>query len=213
MLLPLILSLALAATCPQQSHCDSVCPKQELRDSACTHCQHQCPAMMAGEEDPQGTLRYELACKEDEISAKEREIHLRAIQAWLLLIISLMSMGGITAMAILLHQRKKRNSALMRACMLKDQLLALQPSLADNEPMKAISRELDQLNSSPSVHLSEREKEIARYCSEGLSAKEIAEKLHISTRTVESHKNNIFRKLGISSTVDLVLLMGKIQND
>ena len=97
--------------------------------------------------------------------------------------------------------------------MLKDQLLALQPSLADNEPMKAISRELDQLNSSPSVHLSEREKEIARYCSEGLSAKEIAEKLQISTRTVESHKNNIFRKLGISSTVDLVLLMGKIQND
>ena len=39
---------------------------------------------------------------------------------------------------------------------------------------------------------------------EGLSYKEIADKLNISVRTVESHKNNIFEKLEINSIADLV---------
>ncbi len=67
------------------------------------------------------------------------------------------------------------------------------------------------LGASPSVHLSSRELEVARFCCDGLTAKEIAQRLQISVRTVETHKNNIFRKLGITTTVDLVRLMGKIQ--
>ena len=77
--------------------------------------------------------------------------------------------------------------------------------------MKYISKELDSLGASPSVHLSSRELEVARFCCDGLTAKEIAQRLQISVRTVETHKNNIFRKLGITTTVDLVRLMGKIQ--
>lgn len=49
-----------------------------------------------------------------------------------------------------------------------------------------------------------RELEIIKYCAEGLYAKEIAKQLNISTRTVETHKNNIFKKLGFSSSVELV---------
>ncbi|MBR5982878.1 MAG: response regulator transcription factor [Bacteroidales bacterium] len=51
---------------------------------------------------------------------------------------------------------------------------------------------------------SARELEIIRYCADGLMSKEIAEKLCISARTVEGHKFNIFRKMGISNTAELI---------
>lgn len=38
---------------------------------------------------------------------------------------------------------------------------------------------------------------------------EEGERLSLSPRTVEAHKNNIFRKLGIGSTAELVELMSK----
>lgn len=37
-------------------------------------------------------------------------------------------------------------------------------------------------------------------------SKEIASKMNISERTVEKHKENIFRKLDINTTVELALL-------
>ncbi|MDL2228530.1 response regulator transcription factor [Bacteroidales bacterium OttesenSCG-928-K03] len=50
-----------------------------------------------------------------------------------------------------------------------------------------------------------REKDIIALCKDGLLSKEIAERLRISPRTVEVHKNNIFKKLGINSTMELTL--------
>lgn len=52
--------------------------------------------------------------------------------------------------------------------------------------------------------LTRREKEIVKLVVEGLSNKEIAEKLFISIRTVDSHKTNILQKLNLKSTVELV---------
>ena len=54
------------------------------------------------------------------------------------------------------------------------------------------------------VDLTKREKEIITLFALGMSNKEIADKLFISIRTVESHKNNIMNKLELKSTVDLV---------
>ncbi|MBU1013237.1 MAG: response regulator transcription factor [Bacteroidetes bacterium] len=53
-------------------------------------------------------------------------------------------------------------------------------------------------------NLTSRELEIVHQVVEGLSNKEIAEKLNISVRTVDSHKNNILHKLGLKSSVELV---------
>ena len=49
-----------------------------------------------------------------------------------------------------------------------------------------------------------QEKRIIELSHEGLSGKEIARSLNISPRTVDNHKNNIFRKLGINSTLEMV---------
>ena len=52
--------------------------------------------------------------------------------------------------------------------------------------------------------LTEREKEILGYMADGLTNIEIADKLFISIRTVESHKNHIMARLELKTTVDLV---------
>ena len=57
--------------------------------------------------------------------------------------------------------------------------------------------------------LTPREQEVMRLLAEGLSAKEIAEKLFISKKTVENHRSNIMRKLDLHSTVELVRYAAK----
>lgn len=52
--------------------------------------------------------------------------------------------------------------------------------------------------------LSGREMEVLRLFAEGMSNRAIADKLFISVRTVETHKNNIMKKINIKTTVDLV---------
>lgn len=52
--------------------------------------------------------------------------------------------------------------------------------------------------------LSERETDIIKLLGEGISYKEIADKLNISPRTVETHKSNILAKLNLNNTIELV---------
>jgi len=52
--------------------------------------------------------------------------------------------------------------------------------------------------------LSTREIEIVRLFAEGLSYKEVAAALHISPSTVDTHRKNIQKKLGLKNIVELV---------
>lgn len=52
--------------------------------------------------------------------------------------------------------------------------------------------------------LSEREMDVLKLFAESFTNQEIADRLFISIRTVESHKNNIMRKINLRTTVDLV---------
>jgi len=52
--------------------------------------------------------------------------------------------------------------------------------------------------------LSPRELEVLTLFAESYSNRQIAEKLFISVRTVETHKNNIMKKIELKTTVDLV---------
>lgn len=52
--------------------------------------------------------------------------------------------------------------------------------------------------------LTNRELEVLKLLAEGMTNLEIAEKLHLSNKTVSGHKINILSKLGVTSVVDLV---------
>lgn len=54
--------------------------------------------------------------------------------------------------------------------------------------------------------LTRREAEIATLTAEGKSSVEIGAVLHIAARTVESHRFNIYRKLGIRNRTELMML-------
>jgi len=53
--------------------------------------------------------------------------------------------------------------------------------------------------------LSERELTILRMAAKGMSNSDIAEELHLSARTVESHLGSIFNKLGVGSRTEAVI--------
>ncbi len=55
------------------------------------------------------------------------------------------------------------------------------------------------------LNISEREIEIITLVAEGLSNKEVADKLFLSTHTVITHRKNIMNKLGVNNTAGLVL--------
>ena len=52
--------------------------------------------------------------------------------------------------------------------------------------------------------LSEREMEVLKLYAEGKSTREISERLFISVKTVGTHKQHIFEKLGIKSNADMI---------
>lgn len=52
--------------------------------------------------------------------------------------------------------------------------------------------------------LSNKEKEVLGLISEGLTTKEIAEKLFVSSRTIETHRSNIIKKLEVKNTAELI---------
>jgi len=54
------------------------------------------------------------------------------------------------------------------------------------------------------VALTKREKEIIKQIAEELSNQQIADKLNISLRTVETHRRNIMQKLNVKNAVSLV---------
>jgi len=56
-----------------------------------------------------------------------------------------------------------------------------------------------------SEHLSERETDIIKLAARGMTNKDIADKLHLSNRTVEGHLRTIFNKLGVGSRTEAVL--------
>ena len=62
-----------------------------------------------------------------------------------------------------------------------------------------------QLNKKSSASLTKRELEIIEACCSGLLGKEIADKLHISIHTVNTHRKNITHKTGIKSVAGLAV--------
>jgi two-component system, NarL family, response regulator LiaR len=79
----------------------------------------------------------------------------------------------------------------------------LHPSVARKVIQRAIGTST-RLNLDEEVELSEREQEVLKMIAKGLSNKDIAEKLVISSRTVQGHINKIFQKLNVGSRTEAI---------
>ena len=70
---------------------------------------------------------------------------------------------------------------------------------------------IEQLEGGKASKLSNRELEVIKYLAKGLSSKEIAVQLNISSHTVDTHRRNMLRKTGSLNTAQLVINAGKTQ--
>lgn len=64
-------------------------------------------------------------------------------------------------------------------------------------------------NTCAELNISEREVEIIKLIAEGFINKEIADKLFLSTHTVNTHRKNIMGKLGVSNATGIVIFAVK----
>jgi DNA-binding NarL/FixJ family response regulator len=62
----------------------------------------------------------------------------------------------------------------------------------------------EELASMPKTLLSRRELEVLRLIATGLSNKQVAAKLFLSVTTVDNHRSNLMKKLGVRNAVELV---------
>ncbi len=77
--------------------------------------------------------------------------------------------------------------------------LYLSPGLADSMPQAVDNRS----GHSRVRQLSAREREVLQLMAEGKSMKEIAAHLHVSTKTIETHRRNLMEKLRLDSVAEL----------
>ena len=71
-------------------------------------------------------------------------------------------------------------------------------------PLTAIITHAEILRDGILGELTPRQREVLSFIAEGRRMKEIAAILQLSTRTVETHKYEMMRSLGVESTVELV---------
>ncbi len=79
----------------------------------------------------------------------------------------------------------------------------LSPGVSDPLVNNFLSFSIDP-HSHKTSPLSDREEQVAKLIGDGVSSNEIADILSISTKTVSKHRSNIFRKLSIKNTAQLV---------
>jgi len=75
----------------------------------------------------------------------------------------------------------------------------------------AASLAIDNLHSSPFAKLTERELQVTQMITSGHRAKEIADILSISSKTINAHKYRIFEKVGVTNDVELTLCAVKYE--
>jgi len=69
--------------------------------------------------------------------------------------------------------------------------------------MKDYASILESNDNSPVSSLTGREREVLQLIAEGLKTKDIAARIHVSVKTVETHRQQIMRKLNARSVVEL----------
>lgn len=154
-------------------------------------------------------VKYETAEKEHNIDILKQQVKYNHLWMGILGIILVTALIVSALMWRMARVKEAKNKTLIKANLLKDELLEIaqkQREYNDNnhEKIVQLAHKMGSMGEMPEVKITRREREIMVLCCEGLLAKEIAEKLNISQRTVETHKTNLFKKLGINNTIELI---------
>lgn len=80
----------------------------------------------------------------------------------------------------------------------------LSPSLNERAIDAYIQRAKDSRTNDPYETLTRREREVFQLVAEGMSNLQIAERLSLSDRTVEMHRGNFMKKLGLKTHTELI---------
>lgn len=89
----------------------------------------------------------------------------------------------------------------IRACFRGERYLS--PPLSE-QTLARYSDRVDTGQLDPYVSLTPREREVMGMVAEGSTSHQIAERLSISSRTVETHRANLMRKLGLETQADII---------
>ena len=81
--------------------------------------------------------------------------------------------------------------------------IALSPMMAARA-LESFSGQAGKSGGTPEEKLTDRELEVLRHFGEGWSTEEIAQKLHLSAKTVDVHRGHIKEKLGLRSTPEFL---------
>jgi DNA-binding NarL/FixJ family response regulator len=81
--------------------------------------------------------------------------------------------------------------------------IAVSPAMAARA-LESFSGQGGQTGNTPEERLSDRELEVLRLFGEGWSTEEIAQKLHLSAKTVDVHRGHIKEKLGLRTTPEFL---------
>lgn len=68
-----------------------------------------------------------------------------------------------------------------------------------------MDKQFNQPEPEPHELLSKREVQIVSFISKGISTQEMADRLHLSPHTVNAHRKNILKKLGVNTPVELIV--------
>ncbi len=155
------------------------------------------------------SVRYETAEMKHQLEKQKHQLHFHRVMIVIAVLVLLILLFAVVTLLRLAKARGKTNKILQQASAAKDELLRI----ANAEKLQAesarqqileVADHISALSTISDTDLTSREVQIIRLYSQGLMSKEVAEQLNISVRTVESHKNHIYRKLGISTTVELL---------
>ena len=82
-------------------------------------------------------------------------------------------------------------------------------SVLTSEPEIENSKSVLKTYSCEGLNVSDREIEIIKHIAEGFSNKQIADKLSLSTHTINTHRKNIMNKLAVNNTAGIVMFAVK----
>ncbi len=96
---------------------------------------------------------------------------------------------------------------LVQHCEIENKLLFPEVVKLENDLISRLESEDDEDCEQTTIPelLTDREKEVLREIAQGLSTKEIAEKIHLSFHTVNTYRKNIGEKLNIHSVAGLAV--------